>query len=65
MSNKHFTSQQFLQKTTIDYDQYYSKITEDKDRTCREIYNVLEELMNFKTYIELAMADLHTLYKDK
>lgn len=55
-------SQQRLQRTTIDYDQLVSRVAEEKERIGNEIFRILEELINFKTYVETTLGDLETAY---
>lgn len=55
-------SQQRLQKVTIDYDQLVSRVSEEKERMGNDIFRILEELINFKTYVETTLGDLEAAY---
>lgn len=61
MSSSYLHSQQTLQKATISYDQLCARISDEKDRIGREIFKILEELINFKTYVEVSLAELDGL----
>lgn len=62
LSLAYLNSQQALQKVTIQYDQAVTKTAEEKERIGKEIFRVLEELINFKTYVETALYEFETLY---
>lgn len=55
-------SQQRLQRVTIDYDQLVSRVSEEKERIGNEIFRILEDLINFKTFVETTLGDLENAY---
>lgn len=63
LSYSYLNSQQTLQKATILYDQTVSKTAEEKERVGKEIFVVLERLINFKTFIETTLFDFENLYE--
>jgi SMC interacting uncharacterized protein involved in chromosome segregation len=63
MSSSYLQSQQSLQQITIQYDQVISRTAEEKERVGKEIFRVLEELINFKTHIEGSLAELDGVVK--
>lgn len=63
MSSSHLQSQQSLQQITIQYDQTVSRTAEEKERVGKEIFRVLEELINFKTHVEGSLAELNGIVK--
>ena len=52
MNSSLLFSEQLLQKATMSYDQVRAKIFEEKDKVGKDIFYVLEELINFKTFVE-------------
>lgn len=63
ISSNYLQSQQSLQKITIQYDQTVSRTAEEKERVGKEIFRILEELINFKTHIEGSLAELDVVVK--
>ena len=63
MSSSYLQSQQSLQQITIQYDQVVSRTAEEKERVGKEIFRVLEELINFKSHIESSLAELDGVVK--
>jgi SMC interacting uncharacterized protein involved in chromosome segregation len=63
MSSSYLQSQQSLQKITIQYDQTISRTAEEKERVGKEIFRILEELINFKTHVEGSLAELDAVVK--
>lgn len=63
LSYSYLNSQQALQKVTILYDQTVTRTAEEKERVGKEIFVVLERLINFKTFIETTLYDFENLYE--
>ena len=73
MSASYLKSQQALQKATIQYfttllmmhvyryDQTLTRTAEEKELVGKEIFKVLEELINFKTFVETSLDDIRRL----
>lgn len=52
-----------MQKTIMNFDQMNSKYTIDKENIGKEIFSVLEELINFKSYIESTLSEIDCVYQ--
>ena len=63
MASNYLQSQQSLQQITIQYDQTITKTAEDKERTGKEIFRILEDLINFKSHVEGSLAELDSIVK--
>lgn len=63
MASSYLQSQQSLQQITIQYDQTVSRTAEEKERTGKEIFRILEDLINFKSHVESSLADLDSAVK--
>jgi kinetochore protein NDC80 len=63
MAASYLQSQQSLQQITIQYDQTMSKTAEEKERTGKEIFRILEDLINFKSHVEGSLAELDSIVK--
>lgn len=63
MASSYLQSQQSLQQITIQYDQTISRTAEDKERAGKEIFRILEDLINFKSHVESSLADLDSAVK--
>lgn len=63
MASSYLQSQQSLQQITIQYDQTISRTAEEKERTGKEIFRILEDLINFKSHIEGSLAELDSIVK--
>ena len=57
-SNSYISSQQYVRKANLDFDNLQIKIKEESESISAEICNVLEELLSFKTHIETSLNDL-------
>lgn len=58
MNSSLLFSEQLLQKATMSYDQVKAKIFEEKDKVGKDIFYVLEELINFKTFVESSLVEM-------
>lgn len=58
MNSSLLFSEQSLQKATMAYDQAKAKIFEEKEKVGRDIFYVLEELINFKTFVESSLIEM-------
>ena len=63
MASSYLQSQQSLQQITIQYDQTVSRTAEEKERTGKEIFRILEDLINFKSHVEGSLAELDSVVK--
>ena len=63
MATSYLQSQQNLQQITIQYDQTICKTAEEKERTGKEIFRILEDLINFKSHVEGSLAELDSIVK--
>ena len=52
MNSSLLFSEQLLQKATMSYDQVKAKIFEEKDKVGKDIFYVLEELINLKRLLK-------------
>lgn len=57
MNSSLLFSEQSLQRATMAYDQMRTKIFEEKDKVGKDIFYVLEELINFKTFVESSLIE--------
>jgi SMC interacting uncharacterized protein involved in chromosome segregation len=48
---------------TFSYDQTLTKTSEEKELIGKRIFKVLEELINFKTFVETSLIELEKLYE--
>lgn len=58
MNSSLLFSEQLLQKATMSYDQVKARIFEEKDKVGKDIFYVLEELINFKTFVESSLIEM-------
>lgn len=58
MNSSLLFSEQLLQRATMSYDQVKAKIFEEKDKVGKDIFYVLEELINFKTFVESSLIEM-------
>lgn len=58
MNSSLLFSEQLLQKATMSYDQVKARIFEEKDKIGKDIFYVLEELINFKTFVESSLIEM-------
>lgn len=58
MNSSLLFSEQLLQRATMSYDQVKAKVFEEKDKVGKDIFYVLEELINFKTFVESSLIEM-------
>lgn len=63
LSYTYLNSQQALQKVTIKYDTTVTKTAEEKEKVGKEIFKILEDLINFKTYVETNLYEFESLFE--
>lgn len=63
MNANFLTSQQKLQKMTISLDQLSASIIEENERTSRDLFKVLDILIDFKTCIEVSLNEVQQLFQ--
>lgn len=62
VSGQSLASQQRLQRVTVEYDQLVTTVAAEKERVGTEMYRLLEELINFKTFVESSVEELEAAF---
>ena len=61
VSQGHVHSQQSLQKIQIEYDQLVRRVAEEKEAAAKQIFRVLNELIDIKAHVENSAKDFEQL----